>query len=103
MLFLFLHSARFLVQNIKPVGVGVIFPVVGALGVFYSLSFLLKTGCTDPGILPRGQPDELEYMQALGDVGKAIQLVCEAIQCSTYTRMYTVLVACMCMHKCHNY
>lgn len=42
--------------------------------MFYSLSFLFKTGCIDPGILPRGHPDELEYMQALGDVGKAIQI-----------------------------
>lgn len=62
-------SARFLVKEIHPVGVGVIFPIVAALGVFYSLSFLLKTGCTDPGILPRAPADEIEYMQSLGDVG----------------------------------
>lgn len=42
---------------------------MAALGVFYSLAFLLKTGCTDPGILPRAPADEVEYMQALGDVG----------------------------------
>lgn len=63
----FPFDARFLVLNIHPVGVGVIFPLIAALGVFYSLSYLLKTGCTDPGILPRAKPDEIEYMKALGD------------------------------------
>ena len=64
------YSARFLILNIHPVGVGVIFPIIAALGVFYSLSFLFKTGCTDPGILPRAPVDEIEFMQSLGDVGE---------------------------------
>lgn len=62
-------SARFLVSNIEPIGVGVIFPVIGALGMFYALAFLLKTGCIDPGIVPRGKGDEIAYQQSLGDVG----------------------------------
>ncbi len=70
MIIYFVHcSARFLVTEIHPIGVGVIFPVIAAVGVFYSLSFLLKTGCTDPGIVPRAPADEIEYMQALGDTG----------------------------------
>ena len=59
-----------MIKNIEPVGVGVIFPIVAALGVFYSLSFLIKTGCTDPGIVPRAPADEIDYMQSLGDAGK---------------------------------
>ena len=63
------HSARFLILNVKPVGVGAIFPVLGFLGLYFSLSFLLKTGCIDPGIVPRALPDEVSYMQAQGDEG----------------------------------
>ena len=48
---------------------GVIFPILGALGMFYSLSFVLKTGCIDPGIVPRSLPDEIAYHQALGEEG----------------------------------
>ena len=65
-------SARFLITEIEPVGVGVIFPIIAALGVFYSLSFLIKTGCTDPGIVPRAPADEIDYMQSLGDAGKSV-------------------------------
>ena len=42
------------------------------LGLFYSLSFILKTGCTDPGIIPRARPDEIDYMISLGDVGEPL-------------------------------
>ena len=63
-------SARFLLLNIHPVGIGVIFYVIAFLGLFYSVGFILKTGCTDPGIIPRARPDEIEYMMAQGDVGK---------------------------------
>ena len=65
-----LCSARFLLTNIHPIGIGVIFYVIGILGLFYSVSFILKTGCTDPGIVPRARPDEIEYMMAQGDVGE---------------------------------
>ena len=59
-------------QNIHPIGVGVIFPIIAALGLFYSVSFILKTGCTDPGIIPRAKPDEIDYMISQGDVGKLL-------------------------------
>ena len=65
-------SARFLLLNIHPVGVGVIFYVIAFFGLFYSVSFILKTGCTDPGIIPRARPDEIDYMISLGDVGKPL-------------------------------
>ena len=64
-------SARYLLLNIRPIGVGVIFYVVGFLGLFYSVSFILKTGCTDPGIIPRAKVDEIEYMMAQGDIGES--------------------------------
>lgn len=65
-----IYSARFLLLNIHPVGIGVIFYVIAFLGLFYSVSFILKTGCTDPGIIPRARPDEVEYMISQGDVGE---------------------------------
>lgn len=68
--FVFIHnSARFLILNIKPVGVGAIFPVLGLLGLYFSLAFLLKAGCTDAGIVPRALPDEVAYMQSVADEG----------------------------------
>ena len=48
-----------------------IFYVIAFLGLFYSVSFILKTGCTDPGIIPRARPDEIDYMISLGDVGES--------------------------------
>lgn len=48
-----------------------IFYIIGFLGLFYSVSFILKTGCTDPGIIPRAKLDEVEYMMAQGDVGES--------------------------------
>ena len=67
-------SARFLVVNVEPLGVGVIFPVLGVLGLYFSMSFLFKTGCIDSGILPRALPDEIAYMQSQGDEGNLIHL-----------------------------
>ena len=55
--------------NVEPLGVGVIFPVLGVLGFYFSMSFLFKTGCIDSGILPRALPDEIAYMQSQGDEG----------------------------------
>ncbi|CAI8045349.1 Palmitoyltransferase ZDHHC9 [Geodia barretti] len=63
----FAFDARFLVVNVEPLGVGVIFPVLGVLGLYFSMSFLFKTGCIDSGILPRALPDEIAYMQSQGD------------------------------------
>ena len=60
----------FLVRNIHPIGLGAIFPLIGALGMFYSLAFLLKTGCIDPGVVPRSSPDEVAYQSSLGDEGR---------------------------------
>ncbi|KAL5457342.1 hypothetical protein EMCRGX_G034591 [Ephydatia muelleri] len=59
-------DARFLVLNIHPVGVGVIFPVIGIAFTFYALAYVLKAGCTDPGIVPRAYPDEVAYNLSLG-------------------------------------
>ena len=61
--------------NIKPLGVGVIFPVLGVVGFYFSMSFLFKTGCIDSGIVPRALPDEIAYMQSQGDEGKYVQYV----------------------------
>ena len=76
------YSARFLVLNVKPIGVGAIFPVLGVLGFYFSMSFLFKTGCIDAGIVPRALPDEVAYMQSKGD---------EGTQCTTCTHMCTFI------------
>lgn len=34
--------------------------------------FLLKTGCTDPGFIPRARSDEAAYNQTLGELGKLL-------------------------------
>ena len=38
--------------------------------MFYSLAFLFKTGCIDPGVVPRSNPDEIAYQSSLGDEGR---------------------------------
>lgn len=57
-------DVRFLIKTIEPVGLGSIFAVFGLVGAFYSLAFLLKAGCIDPGIVPRALPDEVAYNAA---------------------------------------
>ena len=64
------NSARFFITALHPIGVGAIFPIIAALGLFYSMSFLLKTACIDPGILPRARQDELDYQLSLADESK---------------------------------
>ncbi len=66
------HSSRFLIANVYPIGVGAIFPIIAAFGLFYSMAFLLKTGCTDPGIIPRAKTDELDYQLRQADDGKCV-------------------------------
>ena len=68
-------SARFLITHIEPVGVAAVIPFVAALLLFYSLAFLLKTGCIDPGIVPRSHPDELAYQIAQADEGEEVNVV----------------------------
>ncbi len=48
----------------------VVIPLVAALLLFYGITILLKTGCIDPGIVPRAQADEVAYQTALADEGK---------------------------------
>ena len=76
-------------MNVRPIGVGVIFPLVALLGVFYSLAFLLRTGCIDPGIVPRAKPDEIEYMQALGDTGRFPHILNYRLSISTRNIKYS--------------
>ncbi len=69
------HSSRFFITTLKPVGVGTIFPIIAALGLFYSMAFLLKTACIDPGIIPRAKPDELDYQLKQADDCKCFKHV----------------------------
>ena len=66
------YSSRFFIVTLHPIGVGAIFPIIAALGLFYSMSFLLKTACIDPGILPRARQDELDYQLSLADESKCV-------------------------------
>ena len=53
----------------------VLIAAVGLLAMFYSLMFLLKAGCTDPGFLPRARSDEAAYNQAIGDEGIMVHVL----------------------------
>ena len=61
---------------------------IGALGLFYSLMFLFKTGCTDPGFIPRARPDEAAYNQTLGDESFIELLVWHSFYLSIYLSLY---------------
>lgn len=61
-------SCRFLIQYVHPATAPV--AVVGLVLLFYSMMFLLKAGCTDPGFIPRARADETAYNKDIGDVGK---------------------------------
>lgn len=61
------YSCRFLIQYVHPATTPV--AVIGMLGLFYTMMFLLKAGCTDPGFMPRARPDEAQYNQNLGETG----------------------------------
>lgn len=60
-----LYSARYLADNVSPV-----FPIIGVILLFYSLSFLLRTGCIDPGIVPRATQAEADYFIKLSTPGE---------------------------------
>ena len=63
----FIYSARFLIQHVHVATLPI--PLIALLGLFYTLMFLLKTGCTDPGFIPRARSDEASYNKGLGDLG----------------------------------
>ena len=64
-LFSSLYSARYLATNVSP-----IFPVIGVVLLFYSVAFLLRTGCIDPGIVPRAPQSEADYFIKLSTPGE---------------------------------
>ena len=63
-LYVLFNSARYLAVHVSPV-----FPVIGAILLFYSVSFLLRTGCIDPGIVPRATQPEADYFVKLSNPG----------------------------------
>ncbi|XP_065908352.1 palmitoyltransferase ZDHHC9-like [Dysidea avara] len=52
----FAFDARYLAKEVNP-----IFPIIGVLLLFYCVAFLLRTGCIDPGIVPRASQTEANY------------------------------------------
>ncbi|XP_011403659.1 PREDICTED: probable palmitoyltransferase ZDHHC14 isoform X1 [Amphimedon queenslandica] len=61
----FAFDCRFLIQYVHPGTIPL--ALIGLLGAFYVLMFLLKAGCTDPGFIPRARQDEAHYNQGLGE------------------------------------
>ena len=62
----FVHcSARYLATEVNP-----IFPIIGVILLFYCVTFLLRTGCTDPGIVPRATQTEANYFIKLSTPGE---------------------------------
>ena len=58
-------SARYLAKEVNP-----IFPIIGVLLLFYCVAFLLRTGCIDPGIVPRASQTEANYFIKLSTPGE---------------------------------
>ncbi len=75
-------------------GVAAAVPAVGALLLFYGVMFILKTGCIDPGIVPRAHPDEVAYQAALADEGKRKVCACVCVCVRVY------VCVCVCMYMC---
>jgi palmitoyltransferase ZDHHC9/14/18 len=65
-LLFFAFDARFLIQYVHPGTIPLV--VIAVIGLFYSLMFLLKAGCIDPGFMPRAKPDEIAYNESIGDL-----------------------------------
>lgn len=55
---LFFFSCPFLATRINP-----IIPIVGAILYFFTMSSLLRTTFTDPGVIPRASYDEAAYIE----------------------------------------
>lgn len=51
-------SCPFLATRINP-----IIPIVGAILYFFTMSSLLRTTFTDPGVIPRASYDEAAYIE----------------------------------------
>jgi len=53
---LFLLSCPFLYEQVT-----VAIPLAAVLQFFFVISLLMRTACTDPGILPRSEKDEVRF------------------------------------------
>lgn len=58
---LLLCSCPYLAKNVNPA-----IPVFAAVLFVFVICCILRTACTDPGILPRATPDEILYMEKTG-------------------------------------
>ena len=65
--FVFYCSCPFLATHINP-----IIPIVGAILYFFTMSSLLRTTFTDPGVIPRASYDEAAYIEK--QIGKFLSL-----------------------------
>ncbi|RWS27914.1 putative palmitoyltransferase ZDHHC14-like isoform X2 [Leptotrombidium deliense] len=54
----FVFDCPYLSREVSPA-----IPIVGALLAFFSLVTLLRTSCTDPGVIPRATADEAAYLE----------------------------------------
>lgn len=86
-------SCRFLIQYVHPGTIPL--ALIGLLGAFYVLMFLLKAGCTDPGFIPRARQDEAQYNQGLGEPGKQHHLY---VRYNTQISIFCKLVICICIY-----
>lgn len=57
-LFSFYFSCPFLATRITPA-----IPIVGAVLYFFTISSLLRTTFSDPGVIPRASHDEAAYIE----------------------------------------
>lgn len=56
--FFYLYSCQYLAQNVT-----IAIPIIGGVLFLFTMSSLLRTSLTDPGIIPRATSDEAAYVE----------------------------------------
>lgn len=54
----FCFSCKYLAENVTPA-----IPIIGGLLFVFTMSSLLRTGLSDPGIIPRATSEEAAYVE----------------------------------------
>lgn len=65
---MFYCSCPYLAQNVS-----ILIPIVGGILFLFTMSALLRTSLTDPGIIPRATQDEAAYVEK--QIGKYFILI----------------------------
>jgi hypothetical protein len=83
-------------------------PIIGALLFVFVLSVLFRTSCTDPGILPRSEKDEILFNEKQAMIASELLLKFDNNKqkinsCLNFENPFKKLIkqsVTMCIHKC---